>query len=257
MDKDTLLNSGLLEQYVLGLASPEEVEMIEELCAAHPEVNRKICQIQDCMENYSCMQAVPEAKKCTGSLWGDNKNNLTTKQNTSSGFPWVTTVMALGLAGLSFFFYQKHQNTKAELAFLAREIGRLKNQNLALQQKNMGIVEQFELLKNIGTDRIYLKGTNQEATAQAVIYWNENIQKAYLHVLALPKTAQGHHYEAWANINGEFVKMCVLGDCQKKSNFIKLPFRKHCKSFVITLEEEGETAQPNMEKIYAQAQMSL
>ncbi|HEB61735.1 MAG TPA: hypothetical protein ENI82_01155 [Bacteroidetes bacterium] len=259
MDKEDLLNSGLLKEYVLGLASPEEVEMIEDLCAKHPEINRKICQLQDSMENYCCMESVPAAKKCNGSLWASEEANagLNNYHNTQSNFPWVTSVMILGLAGLSFFFYQNHKNAKAELAFFSREMGRLKNQCSDLQQKNSTVITQCQFLKNIGTDRIYLKGTAQAPTARAVIYWNENIQEAYLNIIDLPKKMKGHQYYAWANVNGKFVKMCRLENPQKNSNLIKLPFQKDCKAFVITLEEFEETTQPNLEKIYAQAQMSL
>lgn len=259
MDKEDLLNSGLLKEYVLGLASPEEVEMIEELCAKHPEINQKICQLQDSMENYCCMESVPAAKKCSGSLWGNKKSNadFSNYQNSQSGFPWVTSVMILGLAGLSFFLYQNQETAKAELAFFSREMGRLKNQCSDLKQKNSTVTTQCQFLKNIGTDRIYLKGTAHAPTARVVIYWNENIQEAYLNIIDLPKIMKGHQYHAWANVQGKFVNMGVLENSQKKSNLIKLPFQRNCKYFVITLEELGKSTQPNMEKIYAQAQMSL
>jgi mannose-6-phosphate isomerase-like protein (cupin superfamily) len=52
------INSGILEMYVLGLATPEESRMVEELRAAHPEINEELQQITASVETYATAHAV-------------------------------------------------------------------------------------------------------------------------------------------------------------------------------------------------------
>ena len=58
MDIQQFLNSGILEKYVLGLASAEEMEYVERMTKEHPEVNAHICKMQNCMEEYAEMHAI-------------------------------------------------------------------------------------------------------------------------------------------------------------------------------------------------------
>ncbi|GAB3202374.1 mannose-6-phosphate isomerase-like protein (cupin superfamily) [Pontibacter aydingkolensis] len=50
--------SGILELYVMGAASPEDVLAVEKMAAAHPEVKQEIEQISLAMEHYAQTHAV-------------------------------------------------------------------------------------------------------------------------------------------------------------------------------------------------------
>jgi mannose-6-phosphate isomerase-like protein (cupin superfamily) len=52
------LESGVLELYVMGAASPEEALAVEEMAAAHPEVKQELEQISMAMEHYAQAHAV-------------------------------------------------------------------------------------------------------------------------------------------------------------------------------------------------------
>ncbi|WP_276497112.1 cupin domain-containing protein [Pontibacter litorisediminis] len=52
------IESGVLELYVMGVASPEEVLAVEEMAAAHPEVQQEIEQTRLAMEHYAQAHAV-------------------------------------------------------------------------------------------------------------------------------------------------------------------------------------------------------
>jgi mannose-6-phosphate isomerase-like protein (cupin superfamily) len=52
------IESGILELYVLGAASEEDVRAVEKMAAAHPEVKQEIEQISLAMEHYAQTRAV-------------------------------------------------------------------------------------------------------------------------------------------------------------------------------------------------------
>ena len=52
------IESGILELYVLGAASEEDVLAVEKMAAAHPEVKQEIDQISQAMEHYAQTRAV-------------------------------------------------------------------------------------------------------------------------------------------------------------------------------------------------------
>lgn len=52
------INSGILEAYVLGVASPEESDQVEQMASAHPEVREELDQLQISMEQYASKHRV-------------------------------------------------------------------------------------------------------------------------------------------------------------------------------------------------------
>ena len=59
--------SGIIESYVLGLASPEERSEFEAMCATHPEIQKAKDEFEDSLQNYfmndaDAIKPAPELK---------------------------------------------------------------------------------------------------------------------------------------------------------------------------------------------------
>ncbi len=52
MDVNKYISSGILESYVLGLASPEEARQVEAYAAQHSEIRKEIDAIREALGNY-------------------------------------------------------------------------------------------------------------------------------------------------------------------------------------------------------------
>ena len=52
------LESGVLELYVMGIASPEEIQEVEQMAQAYPEVRQEIALIERGLEEYALLHAV-------------------------------------------------------------------------------------------------------------------------------------------------------------------------------------------------------
>ncbi|MDQ2863878.1 MAG: cupin domain-containing protein [Bacteroidota bacterium] len=50
--------SGVLESYVMGLASPDEIDEVEKMAVQYPEVQKSIDEIHDSLEEYAFKEAI-------------------------------------------------------------------------------------------------------------------------------------------------------------------------------------------------------
>ena len=53
MTKEEFLKTGLCEQYVLGVTTPEENEIVEQMFKSHPELKNNCQKMEDCMGKYA------------------------------------------------------------------------------------------------------------------------------------------------------------------------------------------------------------
>ena len=63
MNKERFLASGLIEQYVLGLTTPDEAQEVERYARAYPEVQAEIDALRGAIEQYAAQYAVPPSKE--------------------------------------------------------------------------------------------------------------------------------------------------------------------------------------------------
>jgi len=146
MDKETFIKSGLIEQYVMGLASPEEMKKVEQMAAAYPEVNQHICEMQDCMKRYVEMHSIPPPKRSRQRIIDtidemDSHEPVSASQVRSNPSGkviqlsrWMAGVAAalfLGLLGACLYLYSNQLETQENMAYKAS------NQSIALFNKTI------------------------------------------------------------------------------------------------------------------------
>ena len=59
MDKEQFLKSGLLEQYALGLTTPEETAAVERYIQAFPDIRHKAASLKKEIDEYT-KQSLPQ-----------------------------------------------------------------------------------------------------------------------------------------------------------------------------------------------------
>jgi len=274
MDKETFIKSGLIEQYVMGLASPEEMKQVEQMAAAYPEVNQHIDEMQDCMKRYVEMHSIPPPKRSRQRIIDtidememDHHEPVSATQVSSNTAGkvvqlsrWMAGVAAalfIGLLGACLYLFSNQLETQENMAQLSKELQILKSDHNTLQQNNQLVTQQYVVLKDLATKHIRMQGTAHAPSAKVVVYWNNDHNKALLNVVNLPKAPHGHQYQVWADVNGKHKDMGVLNAGVNESNMHQLPYINNCRGFVITLEVEGGSPHPNTEKMYATGEMSL
>lgn len=261
MDIQRFLNTGILEKYVLGLASPEEMEEVERMAKEYPEVDKHICKMQDCMEEYAELHAVRPPQHLKKQVLNAIDQQERSASDASkklyhipTSWKWgaaLAAAMVLTLGFWSTLLYQKQQVTLDELALLSTQVKHLQNDQKQLQVSTRQIEQRYSVLKDVTTRHVALKGSSIAPQSLAVVYWNPDHSKGYLNIVNLPPCPNGHEYQMWADVNGKHIDMGMLKVDENGTVLHNIPYVKDSRGFVITLEKEGGSPHPTVEKMFA------
>ncbi len=253
MDKEKFLESGLLEQYVLGLTNAEESAMVERYADAFPEVQHEIAHLRDGLEAYVKDQSTMPPKGLKEQILNKidelEQENVMAPRRSSTRMYLAVGVVLLSTILASLYFYLQYNHQKQAYDRLQNEFQVYQEKCEQTQQALAANNEIFEFLNHRATHPVYLKGTNLDPEAALVVYWNPEAQNALLSVLNLPPPPPEKQYQIWGDVNGKMENMGVFE--QDNPNLQQVEFIERPASFNITLEPKGGSEHPNTDLLYA------
>ena len=258
-DIQEIIESGKLELYVLNVLPSEDVALIESYFNVYPQIRHEIEEIQATLQLYAKAHYVtPNALLKSKIMDSMDKNNippdtkpnntlekvLSPKRNPLSILahilPWVA---AAALAGASFFYFNKNQESiKAleECKKATQQMDKHQKVIIALQQK-------IDVITSPTTKSIELKGLESSPKAKVTIYWNSMREATYLVINNLPTPEPNKQYQLWAIVDKKPVDAGVfkhdLADVQTMKAFEK------AEAFAVTLEPLGGSESPTLDKM--------
>ncbi len=257
MDKDRFLETGLLEQYVLGLADEEESRKVEQYAEAFPEIQAEINSMREAVEHYAQQYAVmpPEELKARvmneiDELETDKPNSGKPASKSLSGWMAMASLAAIALlAVLALSFYKGKQSANEQYRQLSKEFLALQ-ENCARQQEEKEELQQiFAFLKDQKTIPVHLKGTQLAPESGAVAYLNKEYKTVYLNPANLPAPPAGKTYQMWADVDGKMINLGLVDAHTENLQAFRLV--SGAESLNITLEPEGGSEEPTVELLYA------
>ncbi|MFK7774782.1 MAG: hypothetical protein AB8F94_21765, partial [Saprospiraceae bacterium] len=177
MTKEEFIKTGLCEQYVLGLTTPEESEMVEEMLKTYPELKGDCRGLENCMEKYARAHAIPPPATLKKSVMSkiDEMDALEKAARNNYSIPkWIVISAAASLVGLlffSFFAWDGKSKAENEMAILSTEFQQFQKDCEQIENDKMIFASQNSFLKDPNTTHIHLRG---EDNTLAIAYWNEN-----------------------------------------------------------------------------------
>lgn len=246
MDKHKFLASGLLEQYVLGLTSPEENEIVEAHLEAFPELNEEVMAMHDALSRYAAMQSIPPATKRTPSLNSEKNTNKNEKNTHSVAYlpnrvtPWIFVAASVFLGSLSFVLWQESHS-------LQHALQRQRAEMTLLEQHCSGYhydAQLFALLSHKDTRQIQLRHPDNQSHPLALAYWNPTAKKAFINSSSLLPPPTGKQYQVWADVDGHMVPLALLGPHHK--HLTSISYKSCAVGINLTLEPIGGSAVPSL-----------
>jgi anti-sigma-K factor RskA len=248
-----LIESGSLELYVMNILPDDERRNIESLAVQHPEIRTEIAAIEAAIQSYAQFYAVtPPA---------DFKNNMLSKINNEVGktpniennlinsLPLsygtvLTALAAIGLGILSFYFYNKNNETEKALLDCNKE-----NVQIAEKQRVIADLDnKIKVITNVNTKTIELKGLEIAPQALVTVYWQKSENATLLAIKNLPQPPTGKQYQLWAIVNKKPVDAGLL--TYDKTLIQNMKAFDQPEAFAITLEPEGGSVNPTLDKMY-------
>jgi anti-sigma-K factor RskA len=244
------ISSGIVESYVLGLASDEERREFEKMCEQYPELLAARTAFELALEKQAMENAIaPPA---------DLKNKISEKIGASgkivsmqpeqarktSWLKYVAAASVILLAGSLYYNINLYNKNKDLQKNYDNTVARLSD-----MEKDIQILQQ-----NPNVKMASMKGMEISPASFATVYWDTTSHDVYLLVNNLPVPASDKQYQLWALLNGKPVDLGVF-DIKKERLLVQAKNAQGAEAFAITLENKGGSPTPTMEKLYVMGKL--
>jgi len=263
------ISSGIIESYILGLASPEEAGILECVMTNNAEVKVAFEEAQKTLEDLATAQAVTPPTDLKSKIWNKIQQEPSAEEKQTvfaTDIPaarpqeeirmqgnsnWKTYAMAasvlflISVAG-NLFWMNEQAQTKKEIAGIQAE---KKSQDFAMQKMN----RKMEMVSNPDMKMVMLKGVEKHTDSKAMVFWDTKTKAVYLDAEKLPKAPEGMQYQLWAIEDGKPVNAGMY--TEEKDSKIALANIPKAQAFAITLEKQGGSPVPTMENMYVMGEI--
>jgi len=277
LDIEAYISSGIIESYVLGLASEEEVGILNCIRKNNSAVDLAITEAEKMLEDLAEIQAVAMPMPLKEKIWSkleyenlttdndqadlrQNKATLTEENSSqqpssiaeekptqmiparSFGWAIAASVLFVLSAGANLFFYQQQRENRQMLAQA--------NAKLDSQQATLAVLQdKWTLVQNPAIKTISLKGIETKPDLHAIVYWDQQSKAVFLSLEHMPLPPKGKQYQLWAMVDGQPVSAGVFPLAAQAQMASKMLDVAKAQAFAITLEDEGGKPAPTLTEL--------
>ena len=249
----TYIESGIIEDYLMGTASQEERLELERMMAIHPSLKAELEANQFALLEYILQYEQAPPVQLKDKIWEKLANLGEMKDDTAKSGNVIS---------MNLYKYKNRFRLSSVAMWLFLMTSMTLNVWLFAQWKNVGQIAQnqeiiksqsehetilwktnYQKMKNemdtihqSSTKIVMLGGTETEPKAKVWLYWNEKTQAVLIKVENLPAPPEGKQYQLWS-IEGEIVK--DAGMINHLHNICTMKSIPRANAFAITLEKQG------------------
>ncbi len=254
MDKKTLLENGLLEQYLLGELNAKECEQIEQLLASDTELKAHFDQLEQDFETLGLENAISPPPSVKSQLLEHIVSSTTktskvvelNQNNNTKFYLGIAASVAVLLMIGSFWMYSQLNTVKQQLETVKTNNTEL-NTTIEVLNKELEQTNTFyTAIVNPDTEQYILEGNDLLPEAKVVSYVNHKNKSVVINTERLPKLDDEHDYQMWADVEGEMINMGVIA---KDKTLMTMAYIDHAESLNITIEPAGGNDHPTVEKL--------
>ncbi|MGA1544655.1 MAG: hypothetical protein ACO388_07525 [Saprospiraceae bacterium] len=213
MNQKDFFNSGLLEQYVLGITSEEESKLVETFIASDPEVRKAYDQLRKEIEQFAESQQINQKRPVF-----QGKRMLQ-----------LMTIIAIALTITNIAQYKSFQIEKSINSALTNNLTACEesksSESLAVALLNN---HDFHLLEQL-----------DERFGQVKLYWHDASNTAMLHLEEVPILPNQEQYEIWEEVDGKMNHLASLDPTGSKK-LIQFEMSHLAETINLTLEPKQE-----------------
>lgn len=274
MDIKAYISSGIIESYVLGLASEEEVSILNCIRKNNVEVEQAIAEAEKALEELADIQAMAMPVSLKEDIWNKlNSENLVAFGDPSEGketesstldhniernsgeepeevivprksYNWAiaASVLLVLSVGANVLLYQQNNETKDKLTKTSSSFDQQQASLATLQDK-------WRLVQNPAIKTIPLKGVENKPDLHALLFWDQLSKAVYLNLEQMPVAPKGKQYQLWAMVDGKPVNAGVFPLDAKADGTSKMLDIPKAQAFAITLEDEGGKDVPTLSEL--------
>ena len=238
-----ILNSDLLERYLVGNTTSVETEKVENYLSEYQEVQNAYNALQINLEIKSRSQAIDAPKHILNNILNALDDipviSITSRNKYKKWFHLsiAASIVSLIFAGSSFVFYIQNQNLKSENQKIVYEIFDLKNDISLNNNKLNDLMQQFKQLNDPETEKYVITGNYRAKNLKTVAYINSKEKTSMIDVVSLPQLPEEQCYQIWAQMQDKMVSLGILSETDKELR--QIPYTENALGLSITIENKG------------------
>lgn len=266
MNTQEYIQSGVIESYVLGLASEQEAVELLQLAQLHPAIKKALTEAELSFELQAHATAETPAPGLAQSLLNQLQHDFIAAPNAtvpagaavvslaaSGGNRWkylaaASVILLVVSACLNFYFYSGYVQANEKYESLLIEKNTLNASIEVYKTKLEESTSLAGLIDNPAMKVVKMPGVQGKESNHATVYWNSQSKEVYLTAGILPQPPAGKQYQLWAIVNGKPVDAGVVNNCT--AGICKMKTIPSAEAFAITLEQSGGSPTPTLSALY-------
>jgi anti-sigma-K factor RskA len=242
------IESGIIESYVMGLASEPERAEFERYCAQYPELVAARRKFEEKLEAYAAENAVPPPPEVKVKLLNFiNMENSNRPVRSSIGMlRFLAAASVVVLIAMVYLYFQSRQENKD----LSSTNARLKEKMAETDSIVNRIIGEQKTITDSNTLVVNMVGTKAAPRSSANVFWDSASSNVFLVVKNMPKLPSDQQYQLWALIDGKPNDLGVF-DATDEKVILKMKNTQKAQAFAITIEKRGGSPSPTLEKMQA------
>lgn len=243
MTAEEFLDTGLLEQYVLGLLDSSQVKEVQQYIDRFPEVKAEFDSMQDSIHRLADSYSIappPSIKKQVVSQISPPSSSSSSAGLAKYAFATFALVSLL----MAFFAYQRLERLEQELSDKHLAYASLKEK---CEQSQQSLTEKVTFYAHEATELQSLKGNSLASNFNAKAYYNKPQATYLVEVASYPDLPTSKCLVLWGDLEGKMIKLGKIGP--KSSVFNS--FDPKMDSFNVTIEESADVDHPDVSQLIA------
>lgn len=256
MDIKEYISSGIIETYLLGIATPQEAAELETLRKQYVEVEQAIREAQETMDAFALTHLETPPPQVKENLWAELglsekskdaeeeiiKDVEPTVVRISPFYKYLAAASVALLLGSLIYNY----TLNSKLDAMRADIEALNAKDRAAAEQLSAANQQISVLKNPNSKHIRLEGTEKFKGNLAGVIWDSQSKEVYLQMHQMVNLPSDKQYQLWAIVDGQPVD---LGVYQSGTAMQKMKNVDGAQLFAITIEKAGGSPVPTLEQM--------
>ena len=265
MNVKEYIKSGILEAYLAGELSEEEMLEVDRMAQEHPAIKQELDEMVRSINKYAestGKQPNPEVlDKAVESIRETEKEDFfkalrepeeeiqIKRVNVVPVWTIAATILLFLSVGFNYIFYTQFRDAKDQLAILESDKTTLASQ-VSDQQQELQYA-QLRIAHFLNEDNIHIRmdGLDLAPKSFANVFWNKKSNAVFISVDNLPEPPHGHQYQLWAIKPGQAPIDAGIFDHNQLIQELKV-IRGNVEAFAVTLEKEGGSPVATVDKTF-------
>lgn len=294
MNIQAYIESGILEEYVLGTVSPQEKQEVECMSHIYPEIREELLRTESALEEYALKHQTLPPPSLKDSIFSQMNFEAAAEEETETEekpdihtdvtataepvktearvienvFERVETkevtpfwaklavAAAILLAVFAGWSATKMSAMSQTNEKLAAEVNGMKTEMTGMKSQAEYSESVAALFRSPSYKHIHLAGLPKSPESSVSAFWNTQTNEVMIDVQNLPAAPQGKQYQLWSIVDGKPLDIGMI-DNTFTGKVLKMKNTKAGSvAFAITLEKEGGNPTPTMEEMYVMGKVS-